>query len=271
MMEFKVGIKKDPHSLSSSWWIFTMNCRQLPCDVLWGFGISWGLRRRSGQDFTAVATVLNMGDFDSSLSFATFAQHIWSGDAMSKLHSALVIDGFTRFQGWRGIPGLMKAREIVTGTYYKPTEQLVREQSLSGQRGIFWESWLQWPGQAWLYPSCGSRRCLWRISNILESRYDFSESTVSLWGSRPPSASNLATMNQKEELRSVAKSIRQRVHDGARYMICPPAFGRCGSSYQLRFAIIFDQYQIPYYLGRSESMCSIRGPVCRIFERLKTL
>ena len=49
-----------------------------------------------------------------------------------------------------------------------------------------------------------------RISKILESRYDFSESTVSLSETDRSQLQIWATMNQKEELEYVAKSIRQR-------------------------------------------------------------
>jgi len=75
-------------------------------------------------------------------------------------------------------------------------------------------------------------------------------------------------MNQKEELEYVAKSIRQRVHDGVRYKDIRLLLGDV-EAYQLQLKTIFDQYQIPYYLGRSESMA--QHPLVQFVESLERL
>ena len=74
--------------------------------------------------------------------------------------------------------------------------------------------------------------------------------------------------NQKEELEYVAKSIRQRLHDGARYKDIRLLLGDV-EAYQLQLKTIFDQYQIPFYLGRSESMA--QHPLAQFLESLERL
>ena len=63
----------------------------------------------------------------------------------------------------------------------------------------------------------------------------------------------------------VAKSIRQRLHDGARYRDIRVLLGDV-EAYQLQLKTIFDQYQIPFYLGRSEAM--IHHPLIQVIESL---
>ena len=74
--------------------------------------------------------------------------------------------------------------------------------------------------------------------------------------------------NQKEELEYVAKSIRQRLHDGARYKDIRLLLGDV-EAYQLQLKTIFGQYQIPFYLGRSESMA--QHPLAQFLESLERL
>ncbi len=70
--------------------------------------------------FTAVATALNKGDFDSSSQIATFAQHILSGDTDEELEnsawSLMVLRVFLLKREYLVIP-IGKVREIVIGTY----------------------------------------------------------------------------------------------------------------------------------------------------------
>ncbi|WP_241353687.1 exodeoxyribonuclease V subunit gamma, partial [Escherichia coli] len=62
--------------------------------------------------------------------------------------------------------------------------------------------------------------------------------------------------------------IRQRVHDGVRYKDIRLLLGDV-EAYQLQLKTIFDQYQIPYYLGRSESMA--QHPLVQFVESLERL
>ena len=225
--------------------------------------------------FTAVTRALNKGDFDSSSQIAAFAQHILSGDTDEELADlALVIDGFTRFSAEEEyLVGLLhrKGVEIVIGTYasqkaYKTTfrEGNLYQASVDFLRKLA-EDYQVKPDYI---PHAEAEDAFGRISKILESRYDFSESTVSL---SEPDRSQLqiwATMNQKEELEYVAKSIRQRLHDGVRYKDIRLLLGDV-EAYQLQLKTIFEQYQIPYYLGRSESMA--QHPLVQFVESLERL
>ena len=58
---------------------------------------------------------------------------------------------------------------------------------------------------------------------MLEARYDFSQVEDELEEHDRTAVQLWQTNTQKEELEFVAKSIRQRLHDGARYRI----FGSC--------------------------------------------
>lgn len=225
--------------------------------------------------FTAVATALNKGDFDSSSQIATFAQHILSGDTDEELENlALVIDGFTRFSAEEEyLVGLLhrKGVEIVIGTYasQKAYRAAFREGNLYQASVDFLRKLAEdYQVKPDYIPHAEAEDAFGRISNILESRYDFSESTVSLSDLDRSQLQIWATMNQKEELEYVAKSIRQRVHDGARYKDIRLLLGDV-EAYQLQLKTIFDQYQIPYYLGRSESMA--QHPLVQFVESLERL
>ncbi|EGP65643.1 ATP-dependent nuclease subunit B [Streptococcus sp. oral taxon 056 str. F0418] len=225
--------------------------------------------------FTAVTAALNKGDFDSSSQIAAFAQHILAGDTDEELENlALVIDGFTRFSAEEEyLVGLLhrKGVEIVIGTYasQKAYRAAFREGNLYQASVDFLRKLAEdYQVKPDYIPHAEAEDAFGRISKILESRYDFSESTVSLSETDRSQLQIWATMNQKEELEYVAKSIRQRVHDGVRYKDIRLLLGDV-EAYQLQLKTIFDQYQIPYYLGRSESMA--QHPLVQFVESLERL
>ena len=225
--------------------------------------------------FTAVTAALNKGDFDSSSQIAAFAQHILAGDTDEELADlALVIDGFTRFSAEEEyLVGLLhrKGVEIVIGTYasQKAYRAAFREGNLYQASVDFLRKLAEdYQVKPDYIPHAEAEDAFGQISKILESRYDFSESTVSLSETDRSRLQIWATMNQKEELEYVAKSIRQRVHDGVRYKDIRLLLGDV-EAYQLQLKTIFDQYQIPYYLGRSESMA--QHPLVQFVESLERL
>ena len=225
--------------------------------------------------FTAVTAALNKGDFDSSSQIAAFAQHILAGNTDEELADlALVIDGFTRFSAEEEyLVGLLhrKGVEIVIGTYasQKAYRAAFREGNLYQASVDFLrklaESYQVKPDYI---PHAEAEDAFGRISKVLESRYDFSEPAVEVSETDRSQLQIWATMNQKEELEYVAKSIRQRVHDGVRYKDIRLLLGDV-EAYQLQLKTIFDQYQIPYYLGRSESMA--QHPLVQFVESLERL
>ena len=225
--------------------------------------------------FTAVTAALNKGDFDSSSQIAAFAQHILAGDTDEELENlALVIDGFTRFSAEEEyLVGLLhrKGVEIVIGTYasQKAYRAAFREGNLYQASVDFLRKLAEdYQVKPDYISHAEAEDAFGRISKILESRYDFSESTVSLSETDRSQLQIWATMNQKEELEYVAKSIRQRVHDGVHYKDIRLLLGDV-EAYQLQLKTIFDQYQIPYYLGRSESMA--QHPLVQFVESLERL
>ena len=225
--------------------------------------------------FTAVTVALNKGDFDSSSQIATFAQHILAGDTDEELVDlALVIDGFTRFSAEEEyLVGLLhrKGVEIVIGTYasQKAYRAAFREGNLYQASVDFLRKLAEdYQVKPNYIPHAEAEDVFGRISKVLESRYDFSEPAVEVSETDRSQLQIWATMNQKEELEYVAKSIRQRVHDGVRYKDIRLLLGDV-EAYQLQLKTIFDQYQIPYYLGRSESMA--QHPLVQFVESLERL
>ena len=225
--------------------------------------------------FTAVTAALNKGNFDSSSQIAAFAQHILAGDTDGELENlALVIDGFTRFSSEEEyLVGLLhrKGVEIVIGTYasQKAYRAAFREGNLYQASVDFLRKLAEdYQVKPDYISHAEAEDAFGRISKVLESRYDFSESTVSLSETDRSQLQIWATMNQKEELEYVAKSIRQRVHDGVRYKDIRLLLGDV-EAYQLQLKTIFDHYQIPYYLGRSESMA--QHPLVQFVESLERL
>ena len=225
--------------------------------------------------FTAVTAALNKGDFDSSSQIAAFAQHILAGDTDEELADlALVIDGFTRFSAEEEyLVGLLhrKGVEIVIGTYasQKAYRAAFREGNLYQASVDFLRKLAEdYQAKPDYISHAEAENAFGRISKVLESRYDFSESTVSLSETDRSQLQIWATMNQKEELEFVAKSIRQRVHDGVRYKDIRLLLGDV-EAYQLQLKTIFDQYQIPFYLGRSEPMS--QHPLVQFLESLERL
>ncbi|MBZ4291857.1 exodeoxyribonuclease V subunit gamma, partial [Streptococcus pneumoniae] len=73
-----------------------------------------------------------------------------------------------------------------------------------------------------------------------------------------------------EELELVARSIRQKLHENSdlSYKHFRILLGDV-ASYQLSLKTIFDQYQIPFYLGRSEAMA--HHPLTQFVESILAL
>ena len=225
--------------------------------------------------FTAVTAALNKGDFDSSSQIAAFAQHILAGDTDEELENlALVIDGFTRFSAEEEyLVGLLhrKGVEIVIGTYasQKAYRAAFREGNLYQASVDFLRKLAEdYQVKPDYISHAEAEDAFGRISKVLESRYAFSELAVEVSETDRSQLQIWATMNQKEELEYVAKSIRQRVHDGVHYKDIRLLLGDV-EAYQLQLKTIFDQYQIPYYLGRSESMA--QHPLVQFVESLERL
>ena len=227
--------------------------------------------------FTAFSAALKTGNYDATSKLTIFAQHILAGDLDGELANlALVIDGFTRFSAEEEyLVDLLhrKGVEIVIGVYasQKAYRTAFREGNLYQASVEFLLKLAQTYEVKPVYLADGSSQpddVFGKISKILESRYDFSETYVELTEDDRSHLEIWSVSNQKEELEYVAKSIRQRLHDGARYKDIRLLLGDV-EAYQLQLKTIFGQYQIPFYLGRSESMA--QHPLAQFLESLERL
>ena len=227
--------------------------------------------------FTAFSAALQAGNYDATSKLTIFAQHILAGDLDGELANlALVIDGFTRFSAEEEyLVDLLhrKGVEIVIGVYasQKAYRTAFRDGNLYQASVDFLLKLAQTYEVKPEYLAGGSGQAddaFGKISKILESRYDFSETHVELTEDDRSHLEIWSVRNQKEELEYVAKSIRQRLHGGARYKDIRLLLGDV-EAYQLQLKTIFDQYQIPFYLGRPESMA--QHPLVQFLESLERL
>lgn len=224
--------------------------------------------------FEAVMAELQAGNFDSSSKIDRFRLHILAGDLDAELKQlALVIDGFTRFSAEEeALIGLLhrKGVEIVIGTYAskKAYQSSFREGSLYQASVDFLLKLAQeYQVKPEFIPS-QLEDSFSKVSQILEAGYLFSDIPTKLTDEDRQSIEIWSTNTQKEELEYVAKAIRQLVHDGVRYKDIRLLLGDV-SAYQLQLQTIFDHYQIPFYLGRSESIS--QHPFVQFMESLDRL
>ena len=221
--------------------------------------------------FEAVSEMLVQHQYESQSKMAVFLNQVEEGHLEEQLKDvAIVVDGFTRFSAEEeALIGLLhrKGVEIVIGVY--ASEKAYRASFREGnlyQASV--DFLLQLAKTFQVQPQyCGQaiEDSFSRMTRMLEARYDFSQVEDEL-GDQDRTAIQLwQTNTQKEELEYVAKSIRQRLHDGARYRDIRVLLGDV-EAYQLQLKTIFDQYQIPFYLGRSEAM--VHHPLIQVIESL---
>ena len=175
---------------------------------------------------------------------------------------ALVIDGFTRFSAEEErVVDLLhrKGAEIVIGAYASK-----KAYTSPFTEGNFYQAsveFLHHLGAKYQTPAQDRSQTHEKMdsfdktSRLLESSYDFSELTLDIDEKDRENLQIWSCLTQKEELELVARAIRQKLHDHPElsYKNFRILLGDV-ASYQLSLKTIFDQYQIPFYLGRSESM-----------------
>ncbi|EUC80921.1 ATP-dependent nuclease subunit B [Streptococcus sp. CM6] len=175
---------------------------------------------------------------------------------------ALVIDGFTRFSAEEErVVDLLhrKGVEIVIGAYASKKAYT----SLFSEGNLYQASveFLHHLGAKYQTPAQDRSQTHEKMdsfdkaSRLLESSYDFSELALDVDEKDRENLQIWSCLTQKEELELVARAIRQKLHDHPElsYKNFRILLGDV-ASYQLSLKTIFDQYQIPFYLGRSESM-----------------
>lgn len=107
-----------------------------------------------------------------------------------------------------------------------------------------------------------------RITQALESRYDFSPEPVVLTEQDKEAIQIWQLPTVKEELEQVAKSIRAKLNQGYRYKDMLVLLGDV-EAYQLHLKRVFDTYAIPYYLGKAEAMAD--HPLVQLVDSLERL
>ena len=228
--------------------------------------------------FEKVTAYLNQGQFAQGSQLSHLIEAIDNDKVSSDFTQiALVIDGFTRFSAEEErIVDLLhgKGVEIVIGAYAskKAYTSPFAEGNLYQASVEFLHhlaSKYQTPAQdrSQTHEQMDSFD---KASRLLESSYDFSELTLDVDEKDRENLQIWSCLTQKEELELVARSIRQKLHENSdlSYKHFRILLGDV-ASYQLSLKTIFDQYQIPFYLGRSESMA--HHPLTQFVESILAL
>ncbi|MCU0082411.1 ATP-dependent nuclease subunit B [Streptococcus danieliae] len=203
---------------------------------------------------------------------AHFIRKLESGSLDASLAKiALVIDGFTRFSAEeKHLLGLLhrKGCPLVVGTY---ASQRAREQQyLEGNLYQASVELIQDLGRDFqaeiVAGSAGRLDSFQELTDRLERFYEFGPKTEQAPLELPLSLHKLA--NPQQEIEWVARRIRRLLADGYRYKEIRLLLGDVGT-YAPQVATIFDRYQIPFYIGRRESMAD--HPLVHFVESLESL
>ena len=228
--------------------------------------------------FEKLTAYLNQGQLAQGSQLSHLIEAIENDKVSSDFTQiALVIDGFTRFSAEEErIVDLLhgKGVEIVIGAYAskKAYTSPFAEGNLYQASVEFLHhlaSKYQTPAQDYSQ-SHEKMDSFDKASRLLESSYDFSELTLDVDEKDRENLQIWSCLTQKEELELVARSIRQKLHENSNlsYKHFRILLGDV-ASYQLSLKTIFDQYQIPFYLGRSESMA--HHPLTQFVESILAL
>jgi len=213
--------------------------------------------------FEKVTAYLNQGQLAQGSQLSHLIEAIENDKVSSDFSQiALVIDGFTRFSAEEErVLDLLhrKGAEIVIGAY--ASKKAYTSPFSEGNLYQASVEFLHHLGAKYQTPAQDRSQTHEKMdsfdkaSRLLESSYDFSELALDVDEKDRENLQIWSCLTQKEELELVARSIRQKLHDHPElsYKNFRILLGDV-ASYQLSLKTIFDQYQIPFYLGRSESM-----------------
>ncbi|MTB64760.1 ATP-dependent nuclease subunit B [Streptococcus sp. zg-86] len=224
---------------------------------------------------TAFEEVMVREGFHIAGKMASFRQAVESGQLNQELAAVvLIVDGFTRFSAEEeALIAALHSRvaDIVIATY--ASQKAYQSPYIEGNVYQVGVEFLRHLAQTFQAKPCyleaqTAGDVFASISKAIEGHYDFSggqleggvsdQSAIQLWH----------VTNQKEEVRQLALNIRQLLHQGERYKDIVVLLGDV-DSYGLQLGKIFDQYDIPYYLGRAEEMS--HHPLIHFIESLERL
>ena len=228
--------------------------------------------------FEKVAAYLNQGQVSQGSQLSYLINAIEENKVSSDFSQiALVIDGFTRFSSEEEhLVNLLhrKGVEIVIGVY--ATKKAYTSPFTEGnlyQASVEFLHHLAFKYQTKAENACQDHEKLdvfAKSSRLLESAYDYSESSLEVDENDREDLQIWSCLTQKEELELVARSIRQKLHQDSElsYKNFRILLGDV-ESYKLSLQTIFNQYQIPFYLGKSESMA--HHPLTQFVESIGRL
>ena len=228
--------------------------------------------------FEKVTAYLNQGQLAQGSQLSHLIEAIEDDKVSSDFTQiALVIDGFTRFSAeeeW--VVDLLhgKGVEIVIGVY--ASKKAYTSPFSEGNLYQASVEFLHHLASKYQTPALDCSQTHEQMdsfdksSRLLESSYDFSELALDVDEKDRDNLQIWSCLTQKEELELVARSIRQKLHANPdlSYKHFRILLGDV-ASYQLSLKTIFDQYQIPFYLGRSESMA--HHPLTQFVESILAL
>ena len=213
--------------------------------------------------------------FQISTKIAQFRKLVETGQLDEELAGVvLVVDGFTRFSAEEeALIAALNERvaELVIATY--ASQKAYQATYIEGnlyQAGVEFLRHLAQTFQtnpSYLVAS-DELDAFGKISKNIENRYNFSDYQIELTAEDKKVVQLWEVTNQKEEVRQVALAIRQLLHQGVRYKDIVVLLGDV-ESYYLQLGKTFDQYDIPYYLGRAEEMS--HHPLVHLIESLERL
>lgn len=228
--------------------------------------------------FEKVTAYLNQGQVSQGSQLSYLIDAIEENKVSSDFSKiALVIDGFTRFSAEEEhLVDLLyrKGVEIVIGAY--ATKKAYTSPFTEGnlyQASVEFLRHLAFKYQTKAENACQEHEKLdafAKASRLLESAYDYSEISLDVNDEDRKDLQIWSCLTQKEELELVARSIRQKLHQEPKlsYKNFRILLGDV-ESYKLSLQTIFNQYQIPFYLGKSESMA--HHPLTQFVESIGRL
>ena len=228
--------------------------------------------------FEKVTAYLNQGQVSQGSPLSYLIDAIEENKVSSDFSKiALVIDGFTRFSAEEEhLVDLLhrKGVEIIIGVYAskKAYNSSFSEGNLY-QASVEFLRHLAFKYQTRAEDACQEHENLdafAKASKLLESAYDYSEISLDVNDEDRKDLQIWSCLTQKEELELVARSIRQKLHQEPKlsYKNFRILLGDV-ESYKLSLQTIFNQYQIPFYLGKSESMA--HHPLTQFVESIGRL
>ena len=228
--------------------------------------------------FEKVTAYLNQGQISQGSPLSYLINAIEENKVSSDFSKiTLVIDGFTRFSAEEEhLVDLLhrKGVEIVIGAY--ATKKAYTSPFSEGnlyQGSVEFLRRLAFKYQTKVEDVCLQHEKMdtfAKASRLLESAYDYSEISLDVNDEDRQGLQIWSCLTQKEELELVARSIRQKLHQNTKlsYKNFRILLGDV-ESYKLSLQTIFNQYQIPFYLGKSESMA--HHPLTQFVESIGRL